>query len=462
MQAVPFAKTLKVGLFFLLFLPISAVALAGKSYYHLSANRLFWFMIISDSHIGADGKQDTKYLAWATGEGRSIIQPQFIVNSGDLTDSTDGGIIPNGPYKDEWKKYRDILREAGMTADFYYDIPGNHDAYGDEDFDYYKRYAIQGSAKKTTQHAWVKAFDFGKYLFLGVCTAGNDGASFSPFPWDNFGDNAGLDDKELDFIEEKLSLHTDAALTLIFGHHPFESDPSEWTETSLTYGLDDFLELIEFYGVSLYSHGHTHEYHEDVYFQNLSKGIFYFNVDSLGKSNANHYTVMAIDGNGVSSVPADKDQWPVVMITAPMDRCLGECPNSFAYEIYRGVANPVRALVFDKNPITRVQFRIDGSATWQDMQPVGNGPVWQGFWDSTAAADGTHTIEVRAEGTTTRSDTIVTSINPTLFAGDQDGDGDTDGKDLSGFESDFVAAVIKDVAASFGRITPFIGHPPLR
>jgi hypothetical protein len=97
-----------------------------------------------------------------------------------------------------------------------------------------------------------------------------------------------------------------------------------------------------------------------------------------------------------------------------MDRCLGECPNTFAYEVPRAYANPVRALVFDKNPITAVQFRIDGSTTWQNMQPVEGGPVWQGFWDATTSAAGNHTIEVRASGTAANSDTVVTSLNPAL------------------------------------------------
>jgi hypothetical protein len=134
-----------------------------------------------------------------------------------------------------------------------------------------------------------------------------------------------------------------------------------------------------------------------------------------------------------------------------MDRCLGECPNSFAYEIPRGHANPVRALVFDKNPITAVQFRIDGSTTWQDMQRVDGGPVWQGFWDTTTTAVGTHTIEVWASGTAADSDTVVTSINPSLCLGDQDRDGDVDGRDLAEFTSDFVREVTRDVGAEFGK-----------
>ncbi len=418
MKAGLYTRTIQVSLLFILLFPVSAAGLGAKPYYHQNADRLFWFMLISDTHVGAADAQDTDFLAWATREARDIINPQFIVNSGDLTDSTDGGIIPNGPYEDEWAAYKHILDVSDMDPDFYYDIPGNHDAYNDEDFYYYRIYSFGGHINKPTQHAWVKEYDFGSYLFLGVCTAGNDGASFSIWPWDNFGDHAGLDAGELDFIEVNLIANPDTELALIFGHHPFEADSSDWTETALTYGLGSFLNLIDSYGVSLYGYGHTHEYQEDVYFKDLSNGIFYINTDSLGKSNKNHYTVMAIDGNGLAVISADKDQWPVVLITAPLDRCLGECPNTFAYEVPRAYANPVRALVFDKNPITAVQFRIDGSTTWQNMQPVDGGPVWQGFWDATTSAAGNHTIEVRASGTAANSDTVVTSLNPALGAAD--------------------------------------------
>lgn len=444
-----FTRAIQISLIFLLLFPAAAAALGAKPYYHQSAARLFWFMLISDTHVGARDVQDTNFLAWATREARDIINPQFIVNTGDLTDSSDGFFLPaGGPYVDEWTDYRHILDVSGMNPDFYYDIPGNHDAYGDKNFVYYKTYSIQGSANNATQHAWVKNFNFGSYLFLGVCTAGNDGVPFLFGP--NFGDNAGLDASELGFIEDNLSAHPDAELALIFGHHPFEANSSDWTETALTYGLGSLLNLIDSYGVSLYGYGHTHEYQEDLYFQNLTKEIFYVNTDSLGKSNANHYTVMAIDGNGVSSIPADKDQWPVVLITAPVDRCFGECPNSIAYEIPRAFANPVRALVFDKNPISAVQFRIDGGATWQNMQPVNGGPVWQGFWDTTTSAVGNHTIEVWAAGTAAYSDTVVTSINPALCGRDHDKDGDVDGKDLAEFINDFVGEVVRDVSAEFG------------
>lgn len=55
-------------------------------------------MHITDNHIGTRGDQDRANLEWVVGvtpetgmaEGKAIIDPEFIVASGDLTDSTNG------------------------------------------------------------------------------------------------------------------------------------------------------------------------------------------------------------------------------------------------------------------------------------------------------------------------------------------------------------------------------------
>ena len=134
------------------------------------------------------------------------------------------------------------------------------------------------------------------------------------------------------------------------------------------------MELIEQYQVPFYGFGHTHNYRENFrtnfYYKNLTPGIYYMNVASLGKSAENQYAVMAVDGNGLSLVPAQKGVWPVVMITAPVDRALGTNPNPYTYEIPQKSNNPIRALVFDSNPVSQVQFSIDGSPVWQDMQQI--------------------------------------------------------------------------------------------
>jgi hypothetical protein len=395
----------------------SLVLATQKAYYYPNADRLFWFMVLSDSHIGCSDTAATN-LTWAVGPARQVINPLFIVNCGDLTDSTNGGLIPDGPYPAEWDTYRQILVNAGMTPDFYYDMPGNHDEYNDGTLAYYRFNSIQGVATGKTQPSWTRQFPYGNYHFLGVCTPGNDGAPWSPLEQDNYGDHAGLDLLELAEIDADLASHTDAKLTLIFGHHPFEPFYYDWTDTGLTYGLIEFLDLVTQYQIPIYTFGHTHNYRENFrtnfYYYNLTPGIYYMNVASLGKSAENQYAVMAVDGNGLSMVPAQKGLWPVVMITAPVDRNLGTNANPYTYEIPQKSNNPIRALVFDSNPVSQVQFSIDGSAVWQDMQRLAGTPIWQGHWDANTAAAGTHTITVRAQGSTLVTDSIITYINPAL------------------------------------------------
>jgi hypothetical protein len=393
----------------------SSWALAGqKAYYYPNANRLFWFMIISDSHIGANSTC-AENLTWAVTQARQVIEPQFIVNAGDLCDSSDGLPFPvGGPYQDEWNTYWQILKNAGMDASFYYDMPGNHDEYNDATLAYYRANSIQGRATNLTQPSWSRQFSYGSYHFLGVCTPGNDGAPFSILPWDNYGDHAGLDDGELAYIQADLASHTAAQLTLIFGHHPFEPHYYIETDTALTYGLPDFLSLIDQYQVPFYGFGHTHNYRENFYAKNLSQGVYYMNVASLGKSAENQYAVMAIDGNGLSLVPAQKGVWPVVLITAPVDQCLGTCDNPYSYDIPQKDNNPIRALVFDANTVSQVQFSIDGSPDWQDMQRIAGTPVWEGHWNAANATAGAHAIVVRAQGSTVVMDSVFTSINPAL------------------------------------------------
>jgi hypothetical protein len=408
-------------------------------------------MVISDTHVGTSGHQDTDYLEWAVNEGREIIDPLFIVNAGDLTDSTDGGLIPNGPYQDEWDKYSDILADAGIDSSFYYDIPGNHDAYNDPNFAYYLANSIQGRAEGTCQHSWSRIFDFGMYHFLAVNTAGNDGASFSIWPWDNYGDHAGLDAAELAFIESELSLHPYSELTLVFGHHPFDAGYTGITDTGLTYGREAFLDLMDEHGVSFYGFGHTHKYIENFYYEELSQGVLYLNFASLGKSEEDQYAVMAVDGNGLSVIPAEPGTWPLVIITAPADQSLGDDPNPLAYAIPAGYMNPIRALIFDSGTVSRVQLRIDENGQWQDMLKQGLGPVWTGFWNASNIPAGFHTITVRAVGSDTAWDRIKILVNPALFLGDGDRDGDMDGMDLAAFAKDFEPAVVMDIARAFGR-----------
>ena len=366
-----------------------------SAYYSPDNGKVFWFIQVSDVHIGARGDQDGDNLRWLVTEAKTVINPSFIIVSGDLTDSTDGNILgyPNGPYQAEWDEYKSIL-QGNVDASFYYDIPGNHDEYNDQYFSYYRANSVQGRATGQTQLSWTREFSFGKHHFLGINTADNTGAPFS-LSWP-YGDHAGLDTTELAFINSELQKQSDANLTLIFGHHSLAPTENS-TDTYVFYGGDEFISLMDGYGSSLYGYGHTHVYSEKFFTQNMMGGVFYFSVASLGKSTENNYTIMAVDCNGISTLTQTVSTWPAVLITAPMDRYLGGTVNPYTYAVPNSASNPIRALVFDKNAILGVQYRVDGGSSWLPMTRVpSNVHLWEAFWDASALPEGEHSIEVQA------------------------------------------------------------------
>ena len=399
---------------------------AGDPYsaqYRTDTDRLFWFIQITDIHIGESGSADTDNLAWIVNEATNIIQPEFIVATGDLTDSTNGGTVPTGPHFAEWNTYKSILTDAGMLPDFYYDIPGNHDHYSDPNFDYYLGSSVQGLATGNTQVSWRKDFDFGSYHFLGINTAGNNGAPFSVFA--PYGDHAGLDDAELGFIETEFQNHQDADLTLVFGHHPFPQRPTgKDTDTYISYGAAEMLELMKTWGVSLYAYGHTHQYRQGVLPVPDSDGVFDLNADPLGEDPTGSvyaYQLIAVDCNGIAAARQPVGTWPAVLITAPVAVKLGSDPNPYAYSVNDLNPKPVRALVFDSGPVSAVQFRVDDGA-WQPMAHV-NGPLWTGSWNEPDVLEEEHTLEVRAIGSATRSHVITVGVAESSEPGGTGGGG---------------------------------------
>lgn len=385
-----------------------------SAYYSSDNDKIFWFIHMSDIHIGTRGTQDSRNLQWIATDAKNIINPSFIVASGDLTDSTNGNLLgwPDGPHQEEWDEYRAILDPAGIDSSFYYDIPGNHEHYNDQYFEYYLANSIQGKATGQTQVSWTRDFSFGKYHFLGINTSDNTGSPFSIFwPW---GDYAGLDENELAFINSELEQNQDADLTLIFGHHPV-TDTGNFGETWLYYGASDFVGYMDSYGASLYGYGHTHRFEEDIFAGDdytgymTGDGVFYFNIASLGKSSENQYSIIALDCNGISIVTKNVNSWPAVLITAPMDKYFGGVENPYTYSVPNSDANPIRALVFDVNPANEVQYRIDGAGDWHSMSIVPSNPqLWEALWGASSLSEGEHSIEVRATSASGMSTDIIT------------------------------------------------------
>ena len=390
----------------------------NAAYYCSDTDKLIWFIHASDTHIGTSGSTDSTNLQWLVSQAKNVINPSFIVVSGDLTDSTNGNIFgyPNGP-----------IRRNGTSTRAFSAITAWTPAFTSTSLETTTHTTTSLSAiiwqilckegqRVRTQASWTRTGTWGKYHFLGVNTADNTGSPFS-LTWP-YGDNAGLDSNELSFISSELATHSDATLTMAFGHHPLAPTGNS-SDTYLFYGKDNFVSLMDNHGASLYGYGHTHASSKQFFTQNMTDGVLYFNVSALGKDSPNQYTVGAIDCNGISSVTQIVSTWPVVLITAPMDRRLGGVVNPYAYTVPKAASNPIRALVFDPATVTQVQFRVNGGV-WQPMAVVsGNLRLWQGVWDASALSEGEYTLDVQAiTGSGTRTDTVTTYVKSQLLYAD--------------------------------------------
>lgn len=230
-----------------------------------ASETVFSFVQISDLHVGEwmhGGSADTERLSWMVEKGFPALKPAFMVATGDLTDSTNGFIIPMfGPFRKEWDKYAALV--AALPAGSYYDLPGNHDNYGDKDFRFY----LANSVSRQLQHSWTVEADGKLYQFIAVNTAADDGGRWP-------GDDAGLRDAELDWLE--AAIRQDAYRVVVFGHHP---------PHRLKYGLERFKAILAASNASYFC-GHSHKH-----YMKTEEGRLEINLDSLGKDKRNNYVL---------------------------------------------------------------------------------------------------------------------------------------------------------------------------
>jgi hypothetical protein len=357
-------------------LPLLLAATPDSATYHPDADELLTFLVISDTHVDApalSGKKSTENLHWATSVLFQTVAPDFMVNSGDLTDATGGGLIPLGPQEMEWSSYREIVDANGMTPDRYVDLPGNHDHYLDGQLLHYLDNSVSGRTDGKTNHAWVREVNGTKYLFVAVASCASDGL---PFPEDN----VGLDQTDLDFLEETFATHGDADIVTLFSHHP----AAYYMEAKAA-----IYDVLADHGVTAFVHGHTHDHS-----LTWQQGTLHLEVASLGKSSGENVALVAYDGRGLSVRAFGVDEWPQTLITAPLDGKLGGS-HKYDYLVPDSLnAAPVRALALHPDGIAAAEAFVDGQATGE-MEVVDDN-LWQGHFDATGLDTGPHKLKVVA------------------------------------------------------------------
>ena len=378
--------------FVLLVIALTAAGRAGagnpyRPLYTDDPSMVFWFIHIADTHIDTlfSGTEENK-LEWVLGECVDIVQPEFVVNTGDLTDSTIGLVYGQGPLDEEWDKYRDIVDSALMTPDFYYDIVGNHDTYGDEGASYYLARSLQGHEQNTTQPHWWVELPFGTYHFVGLATTCNDWVQWPA-------DNTNITTEEFNEVHANLEMDTDTNLTVVLGHH-------DYTRAEGGVRVDD---LLAAYDVPLYIHGHEHEYDVRI----TDRGIVNAMVSSLGQKEDEHVCFWAIDADAFSlGCVTTLAPWPAAVITAPVDALLGiddDVSNPYAPVVSTACDEaPLRILAFDAEPITFITFEWDTGEEGELEQSGDIDAQWLATFDATGFEPGIHDLTVEVSGTEIR------------------------------------------------------------
>lgn len=365
----------------LVVLSSSASAIVGPAGAHHArgTENVFWFLHVSDVHIGSPLYGDhTKHAQFVFDEAVSVIQPWFVTATGDLVDGAKSSIPTLGQVQSEWDGYRAVYEGAGMTPAFYFDLPGNHDGYGDVGMNFYLANSLLGRTHSRLYTAWTVEIPAGKYLFFGLNSAGNGSGSFFEKP--------AFTTDEIEVLQQTLIDHDASRLAILLGHHPL-SGPDNGAQV---------VDALQSVGGGYYLHGHVHAYEEYL----AGDGAIVVNqIDSLAAKDEHNIGVGVIDHDAfIYRATGTKDPWPLVMVTAPMGIDLrdgGDHP--YAYDVCKDREdNPVRAAVFSLDAPTDVSAQV-GSAPAVAMVPSASSPnLWTAEVDTTELAAGVHDVTVTA------------------------------------------------------------------
>ena len=344
---------------------------------------LFWFLHITDSHIGAGilGPDALPHLQLALGEVVDVVQPVFVVNTGDLQNGSLNGVLYSGQDPDDWAAYEQAYTDAGMSPSFYFDLPGNHDGYGDIGLSWYLGHSLQGKSTGQLYGSWTHTTALGgKYVFFGLNSAGVGQPSMHA-------EEPAFTNDEFGFLMDGLQQHADAELVFVLAHHPLDDTP----------GGAQIAAILEGFGGGFYVHGHKHTLQE---YMTSVPTVVANEAASLGEDDTDDVAVGVVDHNAfiyrATSITA---LWPMVVVTAPVHRNLRDSnvPNPWAYSVCKDrVDNPVRALVFALDAPSAVTVTVGTLAPVAMAPAPGTPSLWQAEVDTRSLTAGPKDLTVTA------------------------------------------------------------------
>lgn len=400
----------------------SSSALAGgpeSAHHGRGTAGVFWFMHLSDTHIGAnaiEGPNATPHLERALGEAVSVIAPRFVAVTGDLTDGSKFGVPTAGQDQGQWDAYKQIYGQAGMTPDFFFDLPGNHDGYGDTGLSFYLANSVQGQHNQALYGSWEVQTPVGTYFFFGLNSAGNGSGPFVEQP--------AFTADEIAALETGLASHASGELSFVLAHHRL-TQPDNAAQV---------VDAIQTNGGAFYLHGHAHDY--DAYTE-AGGSIVVHEVGSLGKQDTANIAVGIVDHNAFIHRATDVTApWPLVVVTTPVSTTLlGGEANPYAYTVCKDRPdNPFRAVVFAPEAPTEVTVQVAGLPAVPMALVPGTGSLWEAELDTSSLQAGTVDVTVTAtfQGGATQETAAAEFVDGPCEALPDDGNGGSGGAGLGG------------------------------
>lgn len=346
-----------------------------------------------------------------------VIDPAFVVCTGDITDANKG-LTPDrrGQNEEEWESYRTALRGAGVDGPGglpWLDVRGNHDAFNvptyAADQNLFRLNAV--SERRGSEMGLVRpsptsdgansphyVFDyeapFGSYRFVAVDAAVEPAASRHFF--------GRLTTGALDHLEAAVLGDVKASGTVVFGHYPVTSIVDDGARSST--GRDVFT-IFEEGGVVAHLSGHLHGLLGSIHpwlgetlHGRLPKGTLELEVADM--AHRGRYRIFAFDHDVLSAVDATVGEWPVGLVTNPPESRLLSQHEPF--EIVRDSTH-IRVLAFSPFGIAGVSAEIDGGGEQHgrladsvphQQTPTEAGALWVVPWEPAKLSPGTHKLRV--------------------------------------------------------------------
>ncbi|KAF9935933.1 Transmembrane protein 62 [Modicella reniformis] len=215
-----------------------------------SKDGIFYFIQVSDLHISSFRKASTANFYTFLSTALPLVEPAFVVVTGDLTDAKDKHLVGSMQYMDEWVTYRDALEESGVltkrNGSFWHDLRGNHDCFNVPRWDSKENLFSSMSASKAPGFMFDVKANYGKYAFIGIDACPQPGPAR---PYNFFGL---FETPDMDYLKQRLARTQGSNHTFVFSHYPVTT--TMFGETSEG---ESFADLSASF--SVYMCGHLHK-----------------------------------------------------------------------------------------------------------------------------------------------------------------------------------------------------------